>query len=158
MSSLCVVSNKGGTERRSGGANRERDVSKYDSVIGEPLRMRGAEVSPEKSRRRRRTQHKQPSRWCVRRNRAARKLRLPVCSSFVSNKQNKEATERFNRHIERCNPQVSVSANVLLFLFDAFASRWTWKKTHQITPINMSRFLKRCIQCPQRVCAVLGVL
>lgn len=34
MSSLCVVSNKrGGPERRSGGASRERDVSKYDRVI-----------------------------------------------------------------------------------------------------------------------------
>lgn len=43
MSSLCVVSNKGGTERRSGGANRERDVSKYDSVIaGRRAAARGA--------------------------------------------------------------------------------------------------------------------
>lgn len=74
MSSLCVVSNKGGTERRSAGANRERDVSKYDSVIagaeggGEGsggIKMMGTEVSSEKSRRA--DGRERPSRGCVRR-------------------------------------------------------------------------------------------
>lgn len=112
MSSLCVVSNKGGTERRSSGANRERDVSKYDSVItGRRAEARAAikdDGNGGEFKKRARlvmdaahtTEAAILVGVCGVTERPGRAPFAFVCSSFVSNKQNKEATKRFNQHIE----------------------------------------------------------
>lgn len=108
MSSLCVVPNKGGAERRSSGANRERDVSKYDSVIAGRRAGPRAALKDDGNR----GEGKKRARLlmeaahtteaailvgvCGVTERPGRAPFAFVCSSFVSNKQSKEATRRFN--------------------------------------------------------------
>lgn len=112
MSSLCVVPNKGGPERRSSGANRERDVSKYDSVIAGRRAEARAAIKDDgnggelEKRARLVTDAAHTTEAailvceCGVTERPGRAPFAFVCSSFVSNKQNKEATKGFNQHIE----------------------------------------------------------
>lgn len=103
---------KGGTEKRSGGANRERDVSKYDSVIaGRRAEARAAikdDGNGGEFKKRARlvmdaahtTQAAILVGVCGVTERPGRAPFAFVCSSFVSSKQNKEATKRFNQPTE----------------------------------------------------------
>lgn len=111
MSSLCVVSNKGGTESRCSGANRERDVSKYDSVIaGKRAEARAAMKDDGNG-----GEFRKGARLVMEADTTAAAILVGVCggterpgrapsafvsSSFLSNKQNKGATQRFNQRIE----------------------------------------------------------
>lgn len=82
-----TVSSPGGEQRR-----------------GAPIQMMGTEVGAEKSPsadgRGVHNTSGRPGRVCGVTERPGSSICL-FCPSFVSNKQNKEATERSNRHIER---------------------------------------------------------
>ena len=100
-----------GEQRRSSSANRERDVSKYDSVIAEERGARAAIKDDGNGGEFKKrvhlvidTAHTTEAAIlvgvCGVTERPGRAPFAFVCSSFVSNKQNKKATKRFNQHTE----------------------------------------------------------